>query len=61
MSSAEIKSEDNLDTRVIVVPDGAVHSLQEEAVKIVKLRHPKTNSGSSFLFSKSNKTLCELN
>ena len=60
MSSAEIKSEDNLDTRVIVVPDGAVHSLQEEAVKIVKLRHPKTNSGSSFLFSKSNKTLCEL-
>ena len=60
MSSAEIKSEDNLDTRVIVVPDGAVHSLQEEAVKILKLRHPKTNSGSSFLFSKSNKTLCEL-
>ena len=60
MSSAEIKSEDNLDTRVIVVPDGAVHSLHEEAVKILKLRHPKTNSGSSFLFSKSNKTLCEL-
>ncbi len=60
MPSAEIKSEDKLETRVIVVPDSAVSGIHEEGVKVLKLRHPKTREGSCFLYDKSSKTLCEL-
>ena len=60
MPSAEIKSEDKLEIRVIVVPDSAVSGIHEEGVKVLKLRHPKTREGSCFLYDKSSKTLCEL-
>ena len=60
MPSTEIKSEDNLDTRVIVVPDIAISSLDTEGVKVLKLKHPKTGAGACFLYNKSSKTLCEL-
>ena len=60
MPSTEIKTEDNLETKVLVVPDSAISSLKSEGAKVLKLRHPKTGAGTCFLYNKSSKTLCEL-
>ena len=41
MPSTEIKTEDNLETKVLVVPDSAISSLKSEGAKVLKLRHPR--------------------
>ena len=43
MPSAEIKSEDKLETRVIVVPDSVVSGIHEEGVKVLKLNGCNNN------------------
>ena len=60
MPVPDIKSEDNTETRVLIAPSDALKSVEDDCVKILKLRHPKTNFGSYFLYNSVEKTLLEV-
>ena len=60
MPVADIKSEDNTETRVLIAPTDALKRVEDESVKILKLRHPRTNSGTYFLYNSVEKTLLEI-
>ena len=60
MPVPDIKSDPNSETRVMIVPEGALQDASTENIQIIKLRHPKTENGSSFLLNPSNKRIFEL-
>ena len=60
MPVADIKSEDNTETRVLIAPTDALKRVEDDSVKILKLRHPRTNSGTYFLYNSVEKTLLEI-
>ena len=59
-SKNEIKSEDKTDARVLVAPSTALENISTDAVRIVKLRHPRTSQGACFLFNSSNNSVYEM-
>ena len=60
MPVPDMKSEDNTETRVMIVPTEVLNSVEKDSVKILRLRHPKTRSGSCFLYNSVEKVLCEV-
>jgi len=60
MPVPDIKSDPNSETRVMIVPEDALQDASTENIQIIKLRHPKTENGSSFLLNPSNKRIFEL-
>ena len=60
MPVPDIKSEENTETRVLIAPTSAFKSVEDDCVKIIKLRHPKTNLGTCFLYNSEEKTLYEM-
>jgi len=60
MPVPDIKNDPNIETRVMIVPEAALQEASSENVQIIKLRHPKTETGSSFLLNPSNKRIFEL-
>ena len=60
MPVSEVKAEDNSETRVMVAPAEALRSVEKECVKFLRLRHPKTSSGSCFLYNSAEKKLLEV-
>jgi len=60
MPVPDIKSEDNTETRVMIAPKEALKGAENESVKILRLRHPKSGSGSCFLYNSGERRLLEL-
>jgi len=60
MPVPDIKNDPNSETRVMIVPDDAMKDASTNNVKIVKLRHPKSDKEGSFLINSSNNKMFEL-
>jgi len=60
MPVPDIKNDPNSETRVMIVPEEALAEASNENVKIIKLRHPKTDKGAAFLVNPSNNKIFEL-
>jgi len=60
MPVAEMKTDPNLETRVMIVPENSMEDVSTNNVKIVKLRHPKSDKSSSFLVNPTNHQMFEM-
>jgi len=60
MPVPDIKNDVNSETRVMLVPDAALKGASNDNVKIINLRHPKTEKGTSFLVNPTNNKIFEV-
>ena len=60
MPSTEINTESVSDVKVVVVPAKSLENITNTVVKFVQLRHPRTGSGTCFMYNETNKTLFEV-
>jgi len=60
MPVSDIKSEDNIETRVMMAHNEALTGVEKDCVKFLRLRQPRTSCGSCFLYNSSEKKLFEV-
>jgi len=60
MPVPDIKTDSNIETKIIVIPNEAMDNADKNNLKILKLRHPKTEKASSFLVNSTTHEIFEI-
>jgi len=55
-----MKTDPNSETRVMIIPENSLEDASTNNVKVVKLRHPNSDQGSSFLINPTNHQMFEM-